>query len=144
MRLTCEDWTVTKSSFESLPSEEDPCFGRLHSKASSECKICLAPVIYEGRLFLMNEICEARTHGAQDPSQLLKLTSRDILQRLEAGQSVQAIFEEILKDNDPHTMGTLARNLIAGRFQYIQNELGVPVPKLPRAKALASNVRRKP
>ena len=126
---------VPQELFDSyLPN--DPCFGRRYAKSVRECQECLLPVVMEGRLHLLNEVCKARTEGLKKISPITRLTSQDILERLNAGVSAREIFEEILGDADPATAAVEARTLLKVRMMYLQRKTGLPMPALPPTKEL--------
>lgn len=51
--LDDDPWRALRES--GLP----PCLGKHYAKTVRECRECLAPVIYNERISLMNEVCEA-------------------------------------------------------------------------------------
>jgi hypothetical protein len=113
---------------------KDPCFGKEFAKSASECKACVAPVAYQGKVHLLKEICAMLCNGAQSPVSLRRLTSSDVRERIEKGASMQEIFEEILADNDPAIAATEARALLYQRVNYIKKSL--PVPNVPTTEEL--------
>lgn len=113
-----------------LDNPQGDCFGKRFAKSAAECQACLLPVIVEGRITFMRDLCEARTKGAASPTQLVRLTTRDVIRRLDQGQSPQTIFNEILGDSDPSTGAQAARALLASRLGRMRF-LGLPTPKLP-------------
>jgi hypothetical protein len=127
--------------FQEYLQSDDPCFGEHYAKRAEECKNCTAPVIVNGRLVLLNELCEARTKGADDPLQLKRLTSQDVLDRLQSGASILDIFDEILADNDLDDAAVQARSILAARLRYLQKEYDLPVPSAPKTKELKQEMR---
>lgn len=121
--------------------EQDPCFGKHFAKTAPECQRCLAPIIVQGRLSFVRDLCEAQCKGAESPQLLRDLTTQDIIQRLEQGKSVEEIFVEVLGDADPKLAADAARQLLYRRFYYMRKTLDLPTPELPPMKELRSHVR---
>lgn len=121
--------------FNELLSDESNCFGRRYAASSAVCQECLTPVIGQGTLLLLKEVCALECSKAT-PGQLKRLTSRDVLERLHGGQSIGQIFYEILNGTNPKINGTVARTLLHDRLWYIKNTMGTPVPVLPPTKEL--------
>lgn len=114
---------------------EDPCFGKAFARSTPQCIECRAPVLVDGRILLMRELCVMRMRGAQTPMQLHHLTSRDVLQRLERGESLPAIFAEILGDAAPDLMASTARQLLVDRVLYLRST-GMTIGDVPRVKEM--------
>ena len=117
--------------------ESDPCFGRDFDKIADECKACVLPVVYRGKLRMMNDVCRALTAGRDAPGDINRLTSRDVMDRLLAGASVQDLFDDVLAEADPDDGARAARQLLYLRFRYLRKEAGFVPPKLPTLKELA-------
>lgn len=138
--VTLVGGTFSPEGFATYLDEQDPCFGKHFAKSAPECKRCTAPVIVEGALCFLRDLCEARTKGASSPAGLVALTSRDVMERLERGSSAEEIFREVLGDSDPQVAAVAARQLLYSRFYYIRTELEVPVPELPPTEELIDSV----
>lgn len=122
--------------------ENDPCFGKHYAKTNDTCKRCRMPVVKDGQLVLMKEACRAETEGTT-VGPLKRLTSQDVLDRLSRGDEPFTIWVEILAGKDPTTSyGSEARNLLASRLRYLQNEYELDVPELPYTKVLRKRFHR--
>ena len=119
----------------------DPCLGFNYTKTAKECRACLAPVIIAGKLMLMNEACASWSVGAT-PGTIQRLTSQEVLDRLTAGATPDAIFSEILGSADPIATGDLARQVLVDRLAYLKWK-GLTVPKVPHKKELIRVHRQK-
>lgn len=120
--------------------ERDPCFGRHFAKTVEACKRCRAPVIMEGQVYLLLEVCRGVSEGQDRPHRLNRLTSQDVFQRLQEGATTQDIFEEILAQNDPDVAAVAARQILARRLRYLERKHEVPVPDLPKTEQLKEEV----
>jgi len=138
--ITLVGSTFPPEEFASYLEERDPCFGKHFAKSADACKDCLAPVIVDGTLTLLRDLCHARCEGAESPAMLKALTSQDVRNRLAAGKTVAEIFTEVLGDSDPSVAAAAARDLLYRRFYYLRTEKGFPVPDLPPTKELAEHV----
>ena len=125
-----------QEAFREFLEEDDPCFGCDFAKTDSECKTCLAVVEANGRIHTLREICKAKSEGNNNPLNLKRLTSQDVLSRIRGGYSVAEIWEEILDGTDPEEGGTEAWQLLYNRLYYLREEKGLPVPELPRTGEL--------
>lgn len=117
---------------EYLEGGSDPCFGKSFAKSAPECINCRAPVLIQGKVRLVRDICAARMRGAKSPMELHRLTSTEVQQRLERGDSIAAIFNEILGDTPFELGGAIARQLLVDRLLYLKGNY----PQVPRAKEL--------
>ena len=120
-------------------AQHDACFGRYASSAA-ECKLCVAPIIHGGRLFLFRELCRARAEGVV-AGQLVRLSAGEVLHRLEVGRSVFVLWQEILGDCDPQAYGRDARVLLSQRFRHLHVTLKLSVPELPPLAQLLEEMR---
>lgn len=127
--------------FEALIQSPEDCFGERFARTVTECKDCRAPVILDGKIFLLREICASQSQGGKDPVRLNRLTSVDVLDRLEAGASACDIFLEILNGAPMELGGSEARQILRRRFQYLEREFELPVPVLPTLRTLQKKVR---
>lgn len=115
--------------------KHDMCFG-CFSGSADECDRCTLPVVVAGRVHLLREVCEAETRGFDVVQDIQSLTTQDILDRLNRGDSVYDIFAELIGENDPEAVGALARKLMVSRFRYINRKKQLPVPKVPSMEEL--------
>lgn len=127
--------TFPPAEFGKYLEEVDPCFGKHFAKSAPECKECLAPVVVEGKLLFLRDLCEARTHGADTPDHLVRLTTNDVIVRLDHGKSLQEIYAEILGDSTSEVTAKAARSLLAARLSRMRF-LELPTPALPPLKDL--------
>lgn len=139
--ITLVGSTFKPGEFLRVLKERVPCFGKDFAKTAKECRSCLAPVVVQGKLHLLREICQARSRGAATYAQLVILTTQDVIERLERGKGVEEIFAEVLGDADPDLQAAAARQLISLRLVYMKRDLGLPTPKLPPRKELLKYVR---
>lgn len=131
--------TFPAEDFTQYLEKDDPCFEKAFAKSAKECKECRAPVLMDGKIHLLRDVCEARTRGADSPTQLKRLTSQEVLDRLVGGAEPPELFREVLADSDPDIAGAAARALIKQRLNYLEQK-GIPVPDLPRTKELKNHV----
>lgn len=129
------DVIAAPGATEYLESGDDPCFGKGFAKTAAACIECRAPVLIDGKVRLMRELCAAKCKGVESPMDLHHLTSRDVAQRLERGEPIAAIFRSILGDVPPDIGATSARQVLVDRLLYLKTT-GFPVPVVPRAKDL--------
>lgn len=122
--------------FRQYLEEHDPCFGFDFAKTADECKACTAPVVIDGELYLLREVCKDVSAGADTPTDLNRLTSQDVRRRRVQGKSVEDIFWEIVGDSDPRVAGVEARSILYSRFKYLHDEYGLPMPDIPRTDEL--------
>lgn len=120
---------------EFLNTAVDPCFGKQFAKSAKTCIECRAPVLIEGKIKLMREVCAARSRGADTPFELQKLSTRDVVQRLERGDTLQMIFREIIGGAPEEVAGPAARQLLVDRLLYLKST-GTSVPDVPKTKEL--------
>lgn len=118
----------------------DPCFGCHFAKTADECKECTAVVEYNGRLHTLRELCKAKSEGKEDPINLKRLSSQDVISRLRGGKSVAEIWWEILDGTDPDEGGTEAWRILYNRLRYLEKEKGLPVPDLKPTKMLLNDL----
>lgn len=118
----------------------DPCFGEDFAKTADACKECTAPVVVDGEIYLMREVCRAICRGALKPTRLNRLTSRDVRDRLFEGATVEEIWAEILGDSDPEAAGAEARKLLYNRLYYIERNYDYPTPDLPTTDELVQAI----
>ncbi len=123
-----------------LESGEDVCFGKWFAKTTTECRSCRAPVIRDGRVILMRDMCQIRTQGLSGPVQLVRLTSKQVLERLERGDPFCRIFGEIMGGAPPHAAATAARQVMLDRFIYLRS-VGMEIGKVPRTKELVRELK---
>lgn len=121
--------------------ERDVCFGN-YLQTARECDKCRAPVIVDDKLVLLKEACQAETTGAANTGALKKLSTQQVIDRIEQGKTIEEIFEEVLNGLDPEMMATVARNSLNLRLNYMKS-IDIPAPKLPTAKELKEYVRNK-
>jgi hypothetical protein len=116
-----------------LARGDDVCFGKHFAKTASECIQCRAPVIKDGKLLLMKDLC-AMTVLGEKKLEIVKLTSKEVLERLERGVDLRTIFREILGSAPVTHAGATARQLLVDRLMYLRSlhPAGLPetVPKL--------------
>lgn len=124
---------------EYLEQGADPCFGKVFAKSAQACIDCRCPVLMGGKIRLMREVCAAKSRGAESPMDLQRLTSQDVLQRLERGEPLPMIFAAILADAPPELAAASARQLLMDRLVYLKST-GLPVPEVPRAKELLKEI----
>ena len=129
------DVIAAPGAAEFLESGVDPCFGKAFARSTAICIECRAPVVIEGKIRLMREVCSAKQRGADQLADLHRLTSREVLQRLERGDSITAIFKEILGDLPPEMGGAAARQLLVDRLVYLKT-VGVATNPVPSYKAI--------
>ena len=117
-----------------LQAGQDVCFGKSFAKSVKECIECRAPVIQNGKLMLMRDVCAMVCLGEDKKIEIKKLTSKEVLDRLERGVSLVVIFREILGDAPVAHAGGQARQLLVDRLLYLRSlsPAGLPesVPKL--------------
>jgi len=116
---------------------DDPCFGRHFAKSATECQVCLCPVVLDGRLLLLREVCQARCAGTNAGS-IKRLTSQQILESLTKGATPTDLWLDILNGSDPGEFGAEARLLLADRLWYLANHRGVSKITVPKLKELRS------
>ena len=127
-RVSPEDYTRILTGPQS-------CFEKRFAKTASECRECLAPVIVQGALFFLRDLCRARKKGFDTPTLLTVLTTEEVSERLSLGQSVDQIFLEVLGKADLELWGAEARAMLALRLSKITDP-----PELPHLKELAQHV----
>lgn len=118
-----------------LESGQDICFGKLFAKTSPDCIACRAPSIFKGRVILTKELCAMKCAGSADPIRINKLSSQDVMERLERGSSYSAIFREILDKAPADQAAPMARQLLVDRMMYLKT-IGVDKGPVPRTKDL--------
>jgi len=119
-------------------AEPENCFGKHYAKTAPECKKCLCPVVHEGHVWLLNEVC-ANLCGTAAPSNLKRLSSQEVQERL-THKTVEEIFKEILNESNPEINGSAARQLLYDRLWHLRTHLGVPTPPVPSLKVLVASV----
>lgn len=115
------------------------CFGALYSASAPECRVCTAPVVHEGRLCLLSEVCamaSAHRGNGNGSSTFRRLSSEDVIGQLEAGRTLVDIFRDMTAGTNVDAVGAAARAYLNDRLRYIKTERGMPVPPLPRLKEL--------
>lgn len=120
-------------------SEAWACFGKCYSKRAPECRRCIAPVVADGQVFLMREVCEQATLGSRKAVRTNHLTTQEIMTRLQAGKSLMDVFVEMLQGGDIDVVGRETYRVLYGRIKYIEKK-GVPVPALSPFKEMRENV----
>ncbi len=123
------------TAFNKYLDEEDPCFGKHYKAKAQECVECQAIVVHRGILCTLNTVCRAVCAGQDSVSGLHRLTSADILERIQAGASIQELFAEVLADSNPDELAYHARTLLSRRLNYLSRK-GIPVPEVPTTQAL--------
>lgn len=118
-----------------LTGGQDICFGRFFAKTNPECISCRAPVIHQGKVVLMRDVCAMKCSGKATPAKLNRLNSTQVMERLERGVAVKDIFKEILGDSDPSVVAAAARQMLIDRFLYLKT-LGVETPAVSKTKDL--------
>ncbi len=121
--------------FNAYLDEEDPCFGKHYKAKASECAECQAIVVHRGVLCTLSTVCRAVCAGQDSVSGLHRLTSADILERIQAGATIQELFAEVLADANPDELAYHARTLLSRRLDYLSRK-GIPVPEVPTTQAL--------
>lgn len=119
-------------------AKTDLCFGR-YNKNATECRGCTAPVVMNGKLVLFKEVCAAWSKGGDVAAlfcNLNRIGSTEVRTRLESGRSLEAIWREILADNDPEVYGEDARNLLKQRLDYLATTYKMVLPPLPTTSEL--------
>lgn len=112
----------------------DPCFGKYFAKSAAECKACITPVIVDGQLKLLRDVCQAVC--AQAPiGVIVRLSAQQVLQRLQAGKNVAAIWLEMVGTADAQTVGAEVRQILYDRLWWLKNQ-GHLVPTLPKTSEL--------
>lgn len=120
---------------EYLESGSDICFGRSYAKSVFDCINCRAPVIKDGKIYLMKEICATKCAGRKDVSGLRKLTSREVMELVEKGVSLAMIFRMILADCPPEQQSAEARQVLVDRAAHLKT-IGLDLGKIPRTTDL--------
>ena len=113
--------------------EDDPCFGRSFAKSAIECQQCTRPVVFEGKVTLLSDVCRAFFTGGS-ANVIRRLTTREVETRLKNGKSIKSIFIDILNGCDVRELGAAARQLLYDRLWYLKQTQ--PVPDLPKLKEL--------
>lgn len=147
------------AKFQQYIERDDPCFGRYFSRTAEECKRCTCPVIADGQVLLLREVCQAvkgaglrpaapppppdpvpqvRSTSSARLSRPIRLTSREVAARLSEGKAPEEIFLEILNGCDFETYATISRQYLYESFWYIKTAFGAPVPSIPTKKELRS------
>lgn len=131
----------TPETFTQYLQETDPCFGKSFAKSSKECQACLLPVLMDGRILLLNDLCSQtrKAGGVLTGDRLLPLTSQEVRERLGQGASPEDLFASILGEADPKILGGEARRLLKTRLTYLRQQ-GTPVPDLPPLSELTAHV----
>lgn len=120
---------------EYLQSGDDVCFGKNYAKSTDACVACRAPVLIDGKIRVMREVCAPLSRGMTGPVDLQRLTSAEVLQMLEQGATPEAIFRKILGQVDPQLGAAAARQLLVDRFFYLSS-IKIPTPSVPKTKDL--------
>ncbi len=126
---------VPPEAAEYLSSGQDLCFGRHFAKTNTECISCRAPVILQGKVVLMRDVCAMKCSGKSTPAKLNRLTSTQVMERIERGTSVKEMFKEILGESDPAVVASAARQMLIDRLTYLKT-IGVETPEVPKTKDL--------
>lgn len=126
---------VDQEKFTQYLQHTDPCFGRHFSKSAKECKDCTTPVITDGKLCLLKEVCAAACAGSSKPATIKELAGPDVLARLQAGKTVMQLFVEIMDGGDPNVVGAQARAHLDKRLRYYRNK-GMLIPNVPTTQEL--------
>lgn len=114
---------------------DDPCFGKSYAKTSDVCRSCICPVLFDGRVMLLHEVCAAwQAPGVI--AALKRLSSAEVLDRIKRGKTAKDIFTEILNGTDPVANGKAARDILSGRWWYLRFEKREQLPDLPALKDL--------
>ena len=119
----------------------DVCFGKSFAKSAPECISCRAPVVFQGRLHLMKEICAAKVLGSAGVEHINKIPARVVLERFESGASVFDVFREIVGDSTVEHTGALARQVLVDRLAYLTS-IGFKAPEVPRTKVLIDETKK--
>ena len=124
---------------EYLASGKDVCFGKFYAKSNPVCQACRAPVAHAGKVVLLKELCSALCAKQSTIARLNKLTSQEVLERLERQVPLSQIFREILGKAPVKQLGAEARQLLVDRLNYLNHFLKIEVPKVPRLKELCQD-----
>jgi hypothetical protein len=116
--------------------EDDPCFGRKYAKTASECDRCRAPVLLDGKVSLLNEVCKSVTEDDTTPVQIKKLTSKQVLDKVRSGLSPVEIIEHMTGGDPSYREVVEARGLLASRMAYLKHQKNLPVPDIPTIKEI--------
>lgn len=129
-------------AFNRFLESDDPCFGRSFAASAPECKNCTAAVIADGQIFLLNEVCRDRTQAAKaerpvpKSARINRMSAQEVMRRLEVGRTAEQIFFEVLGQADIEMAGSEARQYLYGVLHYLKQTYKLPVPGLPRLRAL--------
>lgn len=126
---------------EILRSEED-CFGQHFAKTADECKRCIAPVLHDGRVKTVRDLCRAECEDSA-PDRIKRLTSDEVLDLVRRGREPVEIWAEILDGQPPPVAGVEARSLMAARLRYLSREKGLQVPEPPTTQELKDELERR-
>lgn len=146
------------AAFRKLLSELDPCFGQNYAKTVLTCRECICPVIVNGKVELLNDVCREATRQNKEkakaggtttvstskggaPPTLNKMSYADVSRALQAGKTWFDLFVEVLGDADPEEYATDAREFLYGAQYYIRKTWDLPVAKVPKRKELLAHVR---
>lgn len=116
--------------------EESNCFGQLFSEEDDECKKCVAPVIVNGQLRLMNEVCESFCKKEKAPANYRKLSSSKIKTLLQKGATLPEIFKLMIGEDYSQEDAVEARKCLRYRLYYLENAKDYPTPELPSLQEL--------
>lgn len=125
---------------EHLMGGHDLCFGRLFAKTAPECISCRAPVsMPSGEIKLLKEVCAAQCLGPSAEVKLNRITSQEVMERLERGETFVQLFRTILGDAHPGLAATAARQLLVDRLVYLK-AIGMETPPVPKTKVLLGDL----
>lgn len=126
------------AAVEYLESGADLCFGKHFAKSADACINCRAPAISGGKLVLMKDLCAAALEGRQKVDGIVRLSSRDVMERVERGVPLVAIFREILGQCSPALRAAEARQLLVDRAFHLKS-IGFDLGPIPRTKDLVES-----
>lgn len=116
----------------------DICFGKHFAKTAQACIACRSPVLVNGKVLVFRDLCVMKCVGSTNIT-LNKLTSKQVMERLERGESLASIFAEILGDVHPGVAASQARQVLVDRLVYLKT-VGIDPGPVPLTKDLLAEV----
>lgn len=128
--------------------EKDLCFGKGYAKTAQECGDCLCPVISDGKLYTLNEICATRTKSVQrqfrkakaGAGDFSKFAVRELVDMLGQGMSVVDIYFRMLGEANIDLVGGEARKHLWRQCYYLREKRKMPIPYPPTLEELRAHV----
>ena len=125
-----------KEKLRAFLKTKDPCFGKSYDKDETACNKCRMPVLLNGELFIMKEVCKSISKTGIAPLRVKRISSNKVLDRVQTGDTAEEIVVDIVQPDATYDEVAEARTVVATRLSYLKNQKNVPVPDLNSTKEI--------